>query len=195
MKSLQVVILVVSSLSLVCKSACGSTEIEQASSTGNLELVKLLIAQGADVNSVDTESTWEKTPLLAASEAGNHKVVALLLSHGADPEITNAAGASALRKAAYRGHVATVKALLEGGADPESDTDYYQRSPWVWTILGASKGKSADYKSVLTLLHKHGAICTNTFIHPVNDSVVKVVDSAKEAGPEIYQTFNQLCKP
>lgn len=55
-------------------------DLIQASRTGDLRRVKVLIRQGADLNAVDQEG-W--TPYLAASAEGNWKVMKLLQDMGA----------------------------------------------------------------------------------------------------------------
>lgn len=55
-------------------------DLIQASRTGDLGRVKVLIRQGADLNAVDQEG-W--TPYLAASAEGNWKVMKLLQDMGA----------------------------------------------------------------------------------------------------------------
>ncbi len=182
---------VFASLSVYC-----ATPLEHAAATGNIDKVKSLLSQLADINETDEDSTWEKTAIFAAAEAGNHKVVVYLLANDADTKLANAAGATPLRVAAYKGHADVVRSLLEGGTNPEQDTDYYQRSPFVWAVLGARSakdGNTANYVSVLKTLREHGANCPTTFIHPVNDSTVKVADSAKKSGQEKANIFAKLC--
>jgi ankyrin repeat protein len=178
---------------LISLSAYSATPLEQAAASGDLSRVKALVSQGADVNEVDSQSVWEKTPLYAAVEAGHHEVVVYLLSKGADTSRTNAAGSTPLRDAAYRGRAAIVRSLLESGANPDEDTDYYKRSPFVWAVLGSDDGNTADYVSVLKSLREFGATCSSTFMNPVDESAVAVSEVAQEAGPEIADTYAQLC--
>ncbi|KDN36423.1 hypothetical protein K437DRAFT_265306 [Tilletiaria anomala UBC 951] len=62
-----------------------------ASSSGNLEAVRLLIREGADVNERDA-CGW--TPLMWAANSSNVPLVAFLLSRGADPEARSHKGTS-----------------------------------------------------------------------------------------------------
>jgi len=51
-----------------------------ATMNGNVEIIKLLLAHGADVNTVGGDS---KTPLKIALEKGQDEVVTILRKHGA----------------------------------------------------------------------------------------------------------------
>jgi hypothetical protein len=190
MKNIIFILCVITSL-----NASSATLLERAAANGNIDNVKSLLSQGADVNAIDEDSTWEKTALFAAAEAGHNKVVSYLLSKGADVSLANAAETTPLRVAAYKGHAEVIQLLLEAGANPEEDTDYYQRSPFVWAILGAKNGNTVNYISVLKILREYGAKCHRTFIHPVDDSIVNLADSAIKSGQEIVNAFNMLCVP
>ncbi len=79
---------------------------------GDLDLVKLMVEKGAEVN----KPGW--TPLSYAATKGHTDIVAYLLEHHAyiDAEAPN--GSTPLMMAAYFGYDSTVKLLLEEGADP-----------------------------------------------------------------------------
>ena len=82
MKSSLFSILVVGTLLIGCAGNRGriDQDLIQASRTGDIGRVKVLIRQGADLNAVDQEG-W--TPYLAASAEGNWKVMKLLQDMGA----------------------------------------------------------------------------------------------------------------
>ena len=65
------------------------TAIHQACIDDNLEMVKFLIDQGADINATDNDG-W--TPLHAASSCGHVSVTEALLDAGADARIINIDG-------------------------------------------------------------------------------------------------------
>lgn len=185
--------LVVLALLWMGGAAFAATPLERAAASGDLARVKVLLGEGAEIDNVDPDSTWEKTPLFAAAEAGREKVVRYLLARGAKIDKTNAAGATPLRKAVINGHLAVVEALLEAGADPESDTDSYGRSPLVWAILSARGNRAAEYVAIARALRGAGARCPQTFTHPVNDSVQDLAAVAKTMSPQMAAAFPQIC--
>jgi ankyrin repeat protein len=54
-----------------------------ASSRGELEVARLLLSHGANVDDKDGEG---KTPFQVASSEGHHEIAKLLLDHGAVPQ-------------------------------------------------------------------------------------------------------------
>jgi uncharacterized protein len=152
----------------------------------HLDMIKLLIAHGANVNArvCGVESTPEKckgdstetrtiftmqwlyedgaTPFLRAAQSGDVELMKLLLAHGADPKIATANGDTALMVAAGIGWVEgvtyewspqenleAVKMCLDLGLDPNA-VDGDGRT----ALHGAAhKGRN----DVISLLVQHGA--------------------------------------
>jgi ankyrin repeat protein len=94
----------------------GFTPLLFAARNGDIELGKLLLAAGANVN--DTASSGADA-LAIAAHSGNGPFAMFLLEHGADPNAA-AAGYAPLHAAVLRGDLALVKALLERKADPNA---------------------------------------------------------------------------
>ena len=104
---------------------------EMAWYDGSIELVRLLIRHGADVNARDGEDRG--TPLHAAMSlldadlqvedgpAVQRELVQLLLEAGADPNVVRSTGESPLRSAVERGDVETARLLLRFGASATLD--------------------------------------------------------------------------
>lgn len=72
----------------------GNTALHEAALNGHLDLVKLLVKHGADVN-IQSFEMFKDTPLIDASANGHLDVVKYLLAHGSDPTICNAKGLTA----------------------------------------------------------------------------------------------------
>lgn len=67
----------------------GDTPLHYAVRAGNVEVVRLLLAAGANV---DAQSSQGDTPLQSGVVHGHESITGVLLEAGADPEIRNAAG-------------------------------------------------------------------------------------------------------
>ena len=119
----------------------------EAAKKGDIEQVKKLIAQGADVNGTEG-GAW--TPLAEAASVGHAQVVKVLLENGAEVDANDSHGYTPLYYAIWSDiwsddeeetSVETVKALISGGADvnkrPADDKDY---SPLVYAIWQGHKG-------------------------------------------------------
>jgi ankyrin repeat protein len=72
-----------------------------AAGTGCVDVARLLIERGANVNAKDHDG-W--TPLMKAAQAGHTEMVELLLEHGADMSVADENGRTAWMLAAVGGH-------------------------------------------------------------------------------------------
>jgi Fem-1 family protein b len=95
----------------------GACALWWAACHGHINVIKTLLAHGADVNHT-TASNSIYTPLRVACFEGLLDVVALLLDRGADIHISNKFGNTCLMIASYKGHLEVVKYLLEHGSRP-----------------------------------------------------------------------------
>ena len=93
----------------------GMTALHWAAYRDDLEMLKLLLAAGADVKAATRVGAL--TPLMLACANGDPAAVEALLRAGADPNNANANGTRALMTAAASGSPEAVKVLLEHGAD------------------------------------------------------------------------------
>lgn len=82
---------------------------------GDIERVRELLDEGADVNGLDIHG---HAPLMWAAAYGRLEILRLLIARGADVAPQSPASADALYHAAICGHPDTVAALLEAGVDP-----------------------------------------------------------------------------
>ncbi|QQK46177.1 Ankyrin repeat-containing protein, putative [Penicillium digitatum] len=95
----------------------GNTPLHQAASYGQLPIVRLLLARGADRRSVNTLG---KTPLHLAAELGDLEMVQTLSNDRSVINMQDKSGSTALHLAAMAGHHGVVQILLDGGADIEA---------------------------------------------------------------------------
>lgn len=85
--------------------------LHSAAAARELEIARLLVAAGADVNARQ-QGGW--TPLHAAAAHGDESLARLLLEHGAEPGVANDAGRTPVDLARENGHE-TVAVLVESG--------------------------------------------------------------------------------
>ncbi|KAJ5557218.1 hypothetical protein N7494_001133 [Penicillium frequentans] len=95
------------------------TALQSAVASRNIDIVKLLLERGADVNAPADEHGGQTALQIAASQ-DYHSMVKLLKDHGADVNglPSPIRGRSALQEAASRGFMQLTKYLLASGANP-----------------------------------------------------------------------------
>ncbi|XDG10036.1 hypothetical protein ABKA04_009651 [Annulohypoxylon sp. FPYF3050] len=95
-----------------------------AISTGNENMVQLLLNSGVNVNSqgMDKFTNVNTTPLIIACHFGLTNIVRLLLGAGAKVDLTNASGKTALHIASARGFPSITKLLIQNGATVKLDS-------------------------------------------------------------------------
>ena len=98
----------------VLEPSRSSTPLITAAFFGKIEIAKILIDAGADLNCRNADGS---TALHTAAAFGKTEVAEILIDAGADFNQQNNQGATALHVAAFFCHVEIVKALLEKGAD------------------------------------------------------------------------------
>ena len=98
----------------------GYTALHMAAFKEYKEILKVLLAKGADPNLTyrDARGVTGNTALLGVVEQGNKELVKMLIKAGADVNACNAQGSTALTYAVINGHTEIVKLLLEHKADP-----------------------------------------------------------------------------
>jgi ankyrin repeat protein len=142
--------------------ANGETLLESAAGKGNLEIVKLLLENGAVINGIKSESL---TPLHFAAANGHKAVVDYLLAHGADAKATTSDGLTPLHLAARKGYLAVASSLIEKGASLNAvcgrvysrqleDLSFGNESPGMTPLRFAA---DARYTPVVKLLISKGA--------------------------------------
>lgn len=93
----------------------GNLPFQRACSVGNMEIVKLLVNHGADVNYVNKENGV--TPLICACSDGKTDVISLLIGLGANVNAVDKCGMTALKSAVMESHLEAVRILIDAKAD------------------------------------------------------------------------------
>ncbi len=111
------------------RNAAGETPLHAAVRSGRIDVVILLLCNGAEVNAVATATTDRPgtgTPLHVACSMGNAQIGRHLLVSGADPNATTSVtpaglgGDTPLHLAAANGHLELARILLTNGANPNA---------------------------------------------------------------------------
>lgn len=101
------------------RAKTGLTPLMEAASGGYVEVGKVLLDKGADVNAAPVPSSRD-TALTIAADKGHHKFVELLLSRKALVDVKNKKGNSPLWLACNGGHLEVVQHLVHAKADVDS---------------------------------------------------------------------------
>ena len=142
----------------------GMTALHWAAYQGNLEMTRVLIQAGANLNAANRLKAL--TPLLIAAQAGDAAMLDLLLKSGADANLANALGTTPLMLAAASGKPDAVKTLLDHGADVNA-----RESARRQTALMFAAALNRD--AVVRLLASRGADLNATSkIVPINADIV-----------------------
>ncbi|MBV9123142.1 MAG: ankyrin repeat domain-containing protein [Planctomycetes bacterium] len=86
------------------------TPLHRAANAGNLDMVRLLVEHGADLNA-RTRIDGHETPIMEAALRGQVEVIEYLLQKGADPTLVTIYGETAEQKARSHKHPEVVRVL------------------------------------------------------------------------------------
>ncbi|XP_018612889.2 ankyrin repeat domain-containing protein 50 [Scleropages formosus] len=131
----------------------GWTALRSAAWAGHVEMVRMLLDAGAEVDGSDSEG---RTALRAAAWAGHEDVLLTLLNKGAQVDQPDREGRTPLVAAAYMGHRDAVEILLDAGAEvdrPDGD-GRTALSVAAMCVPSAAGGNRGD---VVSLLLERGA--------------------------------------
>ena len=101
------------------RAKTGLTPLMEAASGGYIEVGRVLLDKGADVNASPVPTSRD-TALTIAADKGHYRFVELLLTRGAQADARNKKGNSSLWLAANGGHLDVVQLLYSAGADIDS---------------------------------------------------------------------------
>ena len=93
----------------------GMTALHWAASSGDLELVQMLMYAGANLRAATRLNGY--TPLFLAGREGQAAIIETLLKAGAEADVRSSTGSTPLMLAAAAGSVEAVRLLLDAGAD------------------------------------------------------------------------------
>ena len=125
------------------------TAVMYAAEDGHVEVVRLLLEHGADINA---PSKYGSTAWNFAAWGGHVEVVRLLLEHGADINAQNDDGTTALMSAASGGRVEVMRFLLEHGADINAQND-----DGTTALMIVARNAQENHVEVMRFLLEHGA--------------------------------------
>lgn len=127
----------------------GMTALHWAADAGHLEIAKILMYAGANVDAATRLGNY--TPLHLAARQGHGPLVEALLEGGADADATTTSGGStALHFSAGSGSAEAVTALLRHGARVNARESSRGQTP---LMFAAGKGRSAAIRALVA----HGA--------------------------------------
>ena len=98
-------------------------------SQGNTERVKLLLSNGADVNTTDVLSNTALFYAIDCDKIEEYEIIKLLLEQGANINAQATNGFTPLIKATKKGDFRAVKMLLNANADRDIRTSQANRCP------------------------------------------------------------------
>jgi uncharacterized protein len=133
-------------LAVTITAAAADLRLVEAAKAGNVEAIRSLIGQHADVNAAEADGL---TALHLAVQANDAGMALLLLKAGANPNAADRYGTTPLHLAATNGSAALIEALIQAGANPNAALPEGET-----VLMTASRtGEAAAVKALLA----HGA--------------------------------------
>lgn len=154
----------------------------------SMELVKLLVENGADVNQ---QIDYGRTPVYMATIDNQIQMVRYLLSHDADPNIAKSNGVTSLWVAAQEGYSELTRLLAEAKADVHA-CDYDG-----WTALHIVSDSTEtvrillEYGADINRINKNEATPLGLAIHNNQVNAVKSMLSESKIKPDWLLPSNQ----
>jgi hypothetical protein len=175
----------------------GATAFLRASQSGDVALMRLLLAYGADpkINTVLNVTPlqvaagigWVEGITFEWSEAASLESVKLLLALGVDPNIQADTGRTALHGAAHKGRPAVIQALADAGANLEVRD--YGNTDNRGGALAVHTWQAVDYADGLVRVGVQSAIA-----HPEAGLLLrKLMTQAGLMTPPVGRTLESIC--
>jgi len=144
----------------------------------NIKALQLLIELGADVDfyeEANISGVIDQTAFLYAGAHGMNEALTHLINAGAKPDIYNYYGGTALIPAAEKGHIDTVRLLLEKSNIDVNHVNYLGWTALMETVVLGDGG--INHQQIVELLLAHGADPNIT-----DNEGVTVLDHARNRG-------------
>lgn len=122
-----------------------SDEIHDAAQEGNIETVKMLVAENRELVNVPDE--FGQTPLHLAAASGQEEIAEFLITQDADVNALNTVNQSVLLYAAYTGNAEIAEKLIANGAIL-NDQDAFGRAPLHYAA------RQHNYEALILLIEK-----------------------------------------
>ncbi|MBK4733712.1 ankyrin repeat domain-containing protein [Noviherbaspirillum pedocola] len=153
----------------------GNLPLTLAAASGNVEVVKLLLRSGAQID-IDRCNGKGHSALMEAARIGNAGIIRLLLECGARADLPNAQGRTARELAAIREHTDAFNALAE----------------WEISLSGKTQDTSMGAKLAADLRHaaKRGNITVLENIHARLTQCVDAAGLRKAAQRALWSALN-----
>jgi hypothetical protein len=126
----------------------GATPLHDAAVNGHVEIARLLLQNGAEVN---MKSNYGWTPLLCSAIQGHVDILHLLVENGADLEAQDVDGERALHDAAYNGNLPFIQELIS-----RYHVDINARRNDGRTALMLARARF--HSTIITFLQRNGGI-------------------------------------
>ncbi len=179
------------------KDPDGNTPLHIACKNGRVDLARLLLFYGADVNAPAGKSGW--TPLHVVCWSNQDDFVRLFLKAGADVNALDLGGSTALHYASRSGFVDVVRLLIEYGADVNAKNNSMRSS----LDLAVGNGIPGGFPGapVIPILLDRGGVLPEEKLDQVLATAVcmdesnphkgPILDWFQENRPELY--FSAFC--
>jgi len=124
----------------------------QQVAAGNIDLVEKFLQAGM---AIDVMNEDQQSALMVAAKNDNGAMIGTLIASGSNLELHDATGFSALRLAVNGNFTQAIKALLEGGADPNSqdnvgatpvEVTIWQENPTTMRLLTGAGARTAQLR-------------------------------------------------
>lgn len=162
----------------------GRTALLAATEFENLKIIKWLLENEAQIDLYDEGNpTIERTPFLYAGANGLNTILDILIEYNPNYSIVNQYGGSALIPACERGHVETVRKLLE---KTSIDINLVNNLGWTALLEAVILGDGGkNHQVIVKLLLDYGA---NPSIYD-NEGILPLEHALKKGFAEISKIF------